>query len=114
MTDPPAAISAASPPLDPPGDRLRSRGFRVTPKIGLEQSYEMLVSGRLVRQKGIVPRCRRTDTIPASASDSLPRFEGMPTVVSSPLMLMCSWSQFYETILAETLKYHAHIFVNII
>ena len=29
--DIPAAIAAASPPLDPPGDRSRSHGFRVRP-----------------------------------------------------------------------------------
>ena len=38
MMEPPAAMRAASPPLDPPGPRVKSLGFRVTPKIGLEHS----------------------------------------------------------------------------
>jgi hypothetical protein len=43
ITEPPPAMRAASPPLDPPGDLVRSLGLRVTPKMGLLQSYEMFV-----------------------------------------------------------------------
>ena len=50
--DPPPAISAASPPEDPPGVLLWSWGLRVLPYTGLLQLQETMVWGMLVRQKG--------------------------------------------------------------
>ena len=62
--DMPAAIAADSPPLDPPGVRSRSHGFRVSPYRTLSVSYAIRNSGVFVLPSKIAPafRSRRTDT----------------------------------------------------
>ena len=90
MTELPAAMRAASPPLDPPGPLVKSLGFNVTPKIGFEHPNELFVWGMLVRQNGTAPSCLRIMTIPASDLANFPRLLAIPTVDSSPCRSMCS------------------------
>lgn len=69
--DPPAAISAPSPPEDPPGPRFMSWGFKVRPYIGFEHSKVIMVWGTLVRTKGTAPCFLRTCSLKNSKYGSL-------------------------------------------
>src|SRR6266851_8101883 len=51
----PAAIAAASPPLDPPADRARSHGLLVLPQTKLLVSYAIRYSGVFVFPSRIAP-----------------------------------------------------------
>lgn len=55
MIEPFAAINAASPPLDPPGDNETSIGFDVIPQSGFEHSNDISVWGTFVLTNGIPP-----------------------------------------------------------
>jgi hypothetical protein len=66
--EPQAEISAASPPLDPPGVRAVSYGLRVAPKIRLSLSKANSRSGRLVLAMGMAPARRKRPTSVASSS----------------------------------------------
>src|SRR6202034_4718672 len=57
--DIPAAIAAASPPLDPPGVRSRSQGLLVRPYKRLSVSQPISSSGVLVTPSTIAPALRR-------------------------------------------------------
>ena len=70
--DPQAAISAASPPLDPPGVRVKSYGLLVRPKIRLSLSKANSRSGRLVRAIGAPPAARSRATSAASSRGGRP------------------------------------------
>ena len=58
MIDPLADISAASPPLEPPGDNDLSKILEVTPHNGFEHSKDINVWGTLVLTKGIPPNLK--------------------------------------------------------
>src|SRR5438552_12896499 len=51
----PAAIAAASPPLDPPGVNERFQGLAVRPCSGLSDSYPISISATLVVPRTIAP-----------------------------------------------------------
>src|ERR1700722_7087184 len=57
--DNPAAIAAASPPLDPPGVRDKSQGLLVRPCRRLSVSHAISNSGVLVVPKMMAPAPRR-------------------------------------------------------
>ena len=64
----PAAVAAAEPPLDPPGVRDVSHGFRVIPHASVSVKPQMASSGRFVLPRTIAPAARRRRTISPSAS----------------------------------------------
>src|SRR6266511_4246763 len=57
----PAATAAAEPPLEPPGVRVRSHGFRVGPKLWGSVYGVMPSSGKLVLPKMTAPARRNRD-----------------------------------------------------
>src|SRR5579863_9844364 len=63
----PAAIAAASPPLDPPADRATSHGLLVFPLNKLSVSYAIRYSGVFVVPKIIAPAAFSRATSTASA-----------------------------------------------
>ena len=63
----PAAVAAAEPPLDPPGVREVSHGFRVIPHASVSVKPQMASSGRFVLPSTIAPAARRRRTISPSA-----------------------------------------------
>ncbi len=62
----PAATAAALPPLDPPGVRERSQGFRVTPHVTDSVNGCIPNSGSVVFPTGIAPASRRIRTMSES------------------------------------------------
>eukprot|EP00967_Tisochrysis_lutea_P112376 scaffold177399_cov27-Tisochrysis_lutea.AAC.3 len=64
--EPNAAISAASPPDEPPGVRDLSQGLSATPQ-NENVSGAMRSCGTAVRMNGIAPACRRSLTKVASS-----------------------------------------------
>ena len=62
----PAATTAALPPEEPPGTRLRSQGFRVGPKAEFSVEEPMANSSRLVLPTGTAPASRSRLTTVAS------------------------------------------------
>jgi len=60
--EPPAAITAASPPLLPPQERSRSHGLLVRPYSGLSDSVKIMSCGKLVLAIGIAPAARSAAT----------------------------------------------------
>ena len=55
----PAATLAAEPPLEPPGTRLRSRGFRTGPHAEFSFDDPMANSSQLSFPKMMAPACSR-------------------------------------------------------
>src|SRR3981081_4813735 len=55
----PAAMAAALPPDDPPGERVRSQGLRVAPKSGLAVSAFQPCSGVFVLPTTTAPAATR-------------------------------------------------------
>src|SRR2546427_3073047 len=62
----PAATAAAPPPVEPPGVRVRSHGFRDSPNRGLSVDPRQANSGRFVRPRKIAPEARSHFTLGAS------------------------------------------------
>src|SRR5438067_13154043 len=58
----PAAIAAASPPLDPPAVRCRSQGLLVRPSRRLSVSHAISNSGALVTPITTAPAARTRET----------------------------------------------------
>src|SRR5262245_39937477 len=80
----PAATAAAPPPVDPPGVRVRSQGFRDSPNNGLSVEPRHANSGRLVRPMKIAPAARRPATAGASSVGTNSVIRREPYVVRSP------------------------------
>ena len=58
----PAAVAAAAPPLDPPGERSRSHGFRVGPKRRFSVTVMWPNSGVFVLQASTKPARAKAST----------------------------------------------------
>src|SRR5438445_4093114 len=65
-TEHPEAIAAASPPLEPPAERVRSQGLLVLPVSKLLLSQAIRNSGVLVLPRRIAPAAFRRATSAAS------------------------------------------------
>ena len=91
--EPPTAISAASPPDEPPGLRDASYGLSAQPQIALSDSGIISSCGTFVRTKGIAPAARSTLTRTASASAGWPQRAARPHVASKPASLMLSFTE---------------------
>src|SRR4051812_7787094 len=79
----PAATAAPLPPDDPPGTRVTSHGFRVTPQVGDSVNIANASSGRFVLPITIAPAARSLLTTSESSragSSTAP----VPIVVTSP------------------------------
>ena len=89
----PVASAAASPPLEPPGVRDESQGFRVAPRSSLSVCNRMPSVERLVRPSGIAPAPFIRSTTGASrvgyesASALAPSVVGVPMRSRSSLMV---------------------------
>src|SRR5437588_12023331 len=59
----PAATAAAPPPVDPPGVRVRSHGFRDSPCSGLSVEPRHANSGKFERPTKIAPAARTLATL---------------------------------------------------
>src|SRR5207253_8021497 len=68
----PDAIAAASPPLEPPGVRVKSQGLLVLPYSALSVSHAIRNSGTVVLPRTIAPADCNRDTRGASASATCP------------------------------------------
>ena len=67
----PAATAAAEPPLEPPGERSRSQGLRVTPHVGDSVTGSAHSGGTFVRPRTMAPAARtRRTTSQSSAAGS--------------------------------------------
>ena len=92
--DRPAAMAAASPPLDPPGVRSSAHGLLVRPYSALSVSHAISCSATLVTPRTMAPAARRRATSVASASPRTPArnrepvSKGMPATEMELLMLM--------------------------
>src|SRR5439155_20973443 len=82
--DIPAAIAAASPPLDPPGVRARSHGLLVRPYNKLSLSHAISSSGVLVTPSTIAPALRRRATSGASSAAIFPIRRRVPASHRKP------------------------------
>src|SRR5580704_17405625 len=80
----PAAIAAASPPLEPPGVRERSQGLFVRPYSRLSVSYAIKNSGTLVFPRMMAPAARSLLTSGASSEGTLPFRRTLPHSQGSP------------------------------
>ena len=74
----PAAMAADSPPLDPPGDRSRSHGFRVRPCSRFAVSYAIRNSGQFVVPRINAPAARSRATTTASSRGISPLCSRLP------------------------------------
>src|SRR5947199_3492198 len=74
----PAAIAAASPPLEPPAVRDKSQGLFVRPYIRLSVSQAIRSSGVFVTPTTMAPACRSLLTKGASALATCPRRRFVP------------------------------------
>ena len=61
-----AATAAADPPLEPPGIRARSQGFRVTPNAEFSVDDPIANSSQFVLPTRIAPAASRRSTTVAS------------------------------------------------
>src|SRR5258705_13318089 len=86
---PPAATSAADPPLLPPGVLDRSYGLFVRPYRLLFDSPPRPISGTFVSPSTMAPSARSLDTAVASA-DATARNAGLPPEQASPATLITS------------------------
>src|SRR6202162_4806398 len=82
--DIPAAIAAASPPLEPPGVRSRSHGLLVRRYRRLSVSHAIKSSGVLVTPRTIAPAFRRRATSGASSVATYPARRRVPASHRSP------------------------------
>ena len=80
----PAATSAASPPLDPPGLRSGSAGWYVRPQTGLSVSWRYIACGTFDLPMMTAPAAARRTTISASAASTSFRRDTRPSVVTRP------------------------------
>src|SRR6185436_2868931 len=86
------ATTAALPPDEPPGVRLRSQGLRDGPKAEFSVELPMANSSMLARPKGIAPAARRRVMTVASYFDRYgsrifePHVHGSPTTLMTSLM----------------------------
>ena len=80
----PAASAAAAPPLEPPAERLGSRGLRVVPKTRLKVWEPAANSGTLVRPISTAPARRIRSTTRSSRSGTWSAKSGEPYVVRQP------------------------------
>ncbi len=89
----PAAIAAASPPLEPPGVRSASQGLLVRPYRTLSVSHAISCSATLVTPRTMAPAARSRATSVASASPRTPSrnrepvSKGIPVTDTELLML---------------------------
>jgi len=82
--DRPAAIAADSPPLEPPGVRSGSYGFKVRPIRRLSVSVQYDISGRLVLPSRTAPAPRSRATAVASLAGTWSSNSSDPRVVRTP------------------------------
>ncbi len=80
----PAAIAAASPPLEPPGVRARSHGLFVRPYNALSVSHAIRNSGTVVLPRTIAPADFSRDTNGASISATCPCRNRVPASQRRP------------------------------
>src|ERR1700759_2496659 len=82
----PAATAAADPPLDPPGERLRSQGLWVAPQASGSVVGTLPSSGLLVRPAITSPASRKRLTSVVSAAAIAPAFFSarLPLVIGCP------------------------------
>ena len=80
----PAAIAAASPPLEPPGTWFNFQGLLVTPKTAFSVSCASRSCGTLVLPRMMAPASLRALTRTASAVAGVPTRERSPSVESVP------------------------------
>lgn len=89
---PPNAISADSPPEDPPEVRLRFRGFSVRPVTLLTVSASITAVGTFVFTYSTAPACRINSTIVllyvavVFASDARPIVDALPMILKLSLI----------------------------
>src|SRR5947209_2752381 len=88
----PAATAAALPPLDPPGTRVGSCGFRVGPKAEFSVDEPMANSSRFVLPRITAPADRSRVTTVASYCGRQPSRIRDEHVVGTPLVQMLSLS----------------------
>src|SRR4051794_31676889 len=94
MGEPQAAMRADSPPLEPPGVRVRSYGLLVRPYRRLSDSNAKRRSGRLVRAIGTPPAARRRATRAASSvAGGRSRYPRVPAVQRWPTISMESLTE---------------------
>lgn len=87
---PPKASSADSPPDDPPGVRLRLRGFTVRPKMLLTVSGNITAVGTLVFTYSTAPASTIISMSVLLYVEGLFAREAMPIVESLPIILKLS------------------------
>ena len=80
----PAAMAAPAPPLDPPGERERSKGLRVNPCMALWVEKLSVNSGVLVFPRRIAPADLSRATMVASSSGTNARRPRVPQVGTTP------------------------------
>src|SRR5438477_4144437 len=85
-----ALTAAADPPLDPPGMRLSSHGFRTTPNADFTQLPPIAHSWRLFLPTTIPPAARILATTVASYSVTLSVISAEAFVVGQPATAMMS------------------------
>ena len=90
--EPHAAITAASPPLDPPGERSASHGFTVRPCSGLSVSRKARNCATLVLASGIAPAARNRATCTSSVAATALRRATIPNVEGIPATSMQSFT----------------------
>ena len=79
------AMAAEAPPLEPPGVRFRSQGFRVIPKTRLSVTPFHPNSGEFVRPMRIAPAARNRSIRGASTEVTSFSSNFEPNVVRQPL-----------------------------
>ena len=91
----PAAIAAASPPLDPPTECDNAYGLLVRPKTSLVVSIPPPNQGQLVLPRKIAPAASTRPTASASASAVAPRACrcGSPAISGAPATAMLSLTE---------------------
>src|ERR1700735_4101358 len=80
----PAAMAAASPPLEPPGVRKRSHGLFVCPYNKLSVSYAIRNSGTFVFPRMMAPAERSLFTSGASSEGTFPFRRKLPHSQGNP------------------------------
>src|SRR4051794_18709615 len=80
----PQASAAASPPLEPPGERPASHGLRVGPRSALSVCQRRPKSGIFVRPIGMAPAALSPAMAGASSSGTSPANATTPCVVAEP------------------------------
>src|SRR5207302_8626164 len=88
--DKPAAIAAASPPLEPPGDRSRSYGLFVRPYTGLSVALPPPHGGQFVFPSRIPPAARTRATTVASRARTYVVRSATPSAATRPAVSITS------------------------